>query len=432
MEVLRDIRWSVAQKTPDALFHSIPLRFVQKWARWRGIGNGWKNSCQANASPRPQLTNYTFDGDSQAETRMAMDQSVIGAYVEDAISNHHFEALVLMGGYGRGEGGYCMKEGKPSPYNDYDYFVVVNNMSRKEAQALQNHLKELAHRLSVIVGVEVDLAVLRSETLASAPFTLMNAEMKWGHRVIAGNQHVLDSMPSMPFDKLTLGEFTRLMNNRGALLLMNSRILASNKHLDAQEREIFFKYLFKAVLACGDAYLATDGSYHPSYAEKRKRMATLGNLPEQGFIDLYEQAVKQKFQPDADLFKDENLEDWQRNVTDHWLKAFSILEAQRTRDPIRSWKDYALPGLSKGQLETPKMLRNIAINMRDFGAGHTLRNLNWALRYPRERLISVLPLLLHTESDKPSQKVMTPLAVPPETDRSRVVERYLEAWARYA
>ena len=363
---------------------------------------------------------------------MAMDQSIIGAYVEDAISKNHFEALVLMGGYGRGEGGYCMKAGKPSPYNDYDYFVIVNNMSRKEAQALQHHLKDLAHRLSVIVDVEVDLAVLRSETLANAPFSLMNAEMKLGHRVVAGNEHVLDSMPSMPFDKLALGEFTRLMNNRGALLLMNSRMLASNKHLDEQERETYFKYLFKAVLACGDAYLASDGAYHPSYAEKRKRMATLGNLPEQGFIDLYEQAVEQKFQPDTDLFMDENLEDWQRNITDQWLKAFAILEAHRTRNPIRSWKDYALPGLSKGQLETPQMLRNVAITMRDFGAGHTLRNLNWALRYPRERLISVLPLLLNAESGKPSKKVMTPLAVPPETDRTRVVEHYLETWARYA
>jgi len=310
--------------------------------------------------------------------------------------------------------------------------VIVNNMSRKEAQALQHHLKELAHRLSVIVDVEVDLAVLRSETLASAPFSLMNAEMKWGHRVVAGNEHVLGCMPSMPFDKLALGEFTRLMNNRGALLLMNSGKLASGEHLDAQEREIFFKYLFKAVLACGDAYLASEGAYHPSYVEKRSRISSLKNLPEPGFVHLYKQAMEQKFRPNMDVLKDENPAKWQRDIIGHWLQAFSTLEAHRTRDPIHSWKDYALPGLSKGQLETSQILRNFAITIRDFGAGHTLRNLNWALRYPRERLISVLPLLLNAESGKPSKNVMTPLAVPAEADRSRVVERYLETWARYA
>jgi hypothetical protein len=78
------------------------------------------------------------------------------------------------------------------------------------------------------------------------------------------------------------------------------------------------------------------------------------------------------------------------------------------------------------------MLRNFAITIRDFGAGHTLRNLNWALRYPRERLISVLPLLLKVESESPPKNVMTPLAIPPHTRRSQVVERYLETWARYA
>jgi rhamnosyltransferase len=432
MESLRDIRWSMTHKSVDALVHSIPLRFTQKWARWRGMRHGWKNNHKALLSAKPHGTTYTFDGNQKAEERMAMDQSIIGAYVEDAIPANQFEALVLMGGYGRGEGGYCLKDGKPSPYNDYDYFIIVKNMSRKAAQTLQHQLQELAHRLSVIVGVEVDLAVLRSETLANAPFSLMNAEMKWGHRVVAGNQHVIDPMPAMPFDKLALGEFTRLMNNRGALLLMNGRKLDSGENLDAPEREIFFKYLLKAVLACGDVYLAVEAAYHPSYIEKGKRLLDLKKSPGQDFLHLYTLAVEQKFRPDMAVFKDKNLENWQRNVTNHWLKAFSILETHRTRDPIHSWKEYALPRLSKGQLETSQTLRNFAITLRDFGAGHTLRNLNWALRYPRERLISVLPLLLKVESGKTLQNVVTPLAVSPQSTHSQVVERYLETWARYA
>ena len=432
MEVLRDMRWALRHKSLDALLHSVPLRFVQKWARWRGMRHASKNANPNVSHARGNQAGYTFDGNKEAEARMALDQSIIGAYVEDAIPDGHFEALVLMGGYGRGEGGYSIKHGKPVPYNDYDYFVVVKNMSHKESQVLQRLMLDLGHRLSVIVEVEVDLAVLRSETLGNAQFSLMNAEMKWGHRVIAGNRQVLDSMQAMPFDKLALGEFTRLMNNRGALLLMNTRKLATGEPLDVQEREIFFKYLFKAVLACGDAFLAIEGAYHPSYVEKGKRMLTLKKSPGKSFTRLYELALEQKFRPEPDMFINENLADWQRDITEHWLKAFSLLEAHRTSDAIRSWKDYALPRLSKGQLENPQMLRNLAITLRDFGAGHTLRNLNWALRYPRERLISVLPLLLNVESGAPSKNVMTPLGVSSQTDRSQVVECYLETWARYA
>ncbi|MCJ7815828.1 MAG: hypothetical protein MUP31_07225, partial [Xanthomonadales bacterium] len=432
MEVLRDLRWAVRHHSLDALFHSVPLRFTQKWARWRGMQHGQKNrpvsSLLTNACP----ASYTFDANNRAEERMAMDQRIIGAYVEDAVPADHFEALVLMGGYGRGEGGYQFKDGQPSPYNDYDYFLIVRSMSRRAARGLQHELKELAHRLSVIVGVEVDLAVLRSESLASAPFTLMNAEMKWGHRVIAGNRHVIDSMPAMPFDQLALGEFTRLMNNRGALLLMNRRMLALGKQLDEHQREIFFKYLFKAVLACGDAFLAIEGSYHPLYAEKRRRMEFLKHSPGEDFLKLYALAMAQKFQPTASDFANEDLDSWLQDVTGHWLNAFSLLESCRTRDQIGSWKDYALPRLSKGQLETSQKLRNLAITLRDFGARHTLGNLNWALRYPRERLISVLPLLLKFESESTSRNVIVPLAAPPQSDRSYVVERYLETWARYA
>ncbi len=40
MEVLRDISWAVEHRSIDAALHSIPLRLVQKFARWRGLRAG--------------------------------------------------------------------------------------------------------------------------------------------------------------------------------------------------------------------------------------------------------------------------------------------------------------------------------------------------------------------------------------------------------
>jgi len=34
------------------------------------------------------------------------------------------DAVILCGGYGRGEGGWFMKDGTFKPYNDYDLFLV--------------------------------------------------------------------------------------------------------------------------------------------------------------------------------------------------------------------------------------------------------------------------------------------------------------------
>ena len=40
MEVLRDLRWSIQQRSLDGLAHAIPLRIAQKWGRWQGLRQG--------------------------------------------------------------------------------------------------------------------------------------------------------------------------------------------------------------------------------------------------------------------------------------------------------------------------------------------------------------------------------------------------------
>ena len=43
MEVLRDLSWGVRRGSMEAILHSVPLRAVQKWARWQGVRAGMKN-----------------------------------------------------------------------------------------------------------------------------------------------------------------------------------------------------------------------------------------------------------------------------------------------------------------------------------------------------------------------------------------------------
>ena len=63
---------------------------------------------------------FTPDGDDAVESRIGYDQQLISAAVMDAVPAQQFRALVLIGGYARGEGGFRHVDGKPEPYNDYD------------------------------------------------------------------------------------------------------------------------------------------------------------------------------------------------------------------------------------------------------------------------------------------------------------------------
>jgi hypothetical protein len=381
----------------------------------------------------PEPDRYTLDGDDAVEARIAADQALIAGAVREVLAPPAFRALVLMGGYGRGEGGYVVRDGQPRAYNDYDYFVVVRDLRGAHRDAAIAALADKARDLERDVGVEVDFALLPEAGLPSAEYTLMNAEMIWGHRVVAGDPQVLEAMPPMPFSGLPAGEFTRLLLNRGALLLMNQVSLAGGQALSDNEREVFFKYLFKAVLACGDARLAGDRSYHPSYVKKLALLQS-GEAGEDGrFLDYYVQAWENKFHPNYGRYAGADAGSWQRRVVRIWLDTLSWFEGRRTGGEVADWTAYGSPSVPKGQgRRSWGGLRNLAITLRDFGPGQVLRQPRWSLRYPRERLISVLPLLLQPGAGVPGPQVAAAVATPPGSSWQETAAAFLRLWRRYA
>ncbi len=377
---------------------------------------------------------HTHDGCAAAERRIARDQQIISSYLTSAVDKRLFHALVLIGGYGRGEGGYYWKDGKPYPYNDYDYFLVVKGASRRAARKLQKQLQPLAHQLHRLVDVEVDVAVLRLEDIASLPFTLMHSEMQWGHQVIAGDINVLASMPPMPWQTLPAGEFTRLMNNRGSLLLMNRQVLDETGDVAAHETEQFYRYIFKAVLACGDTWLAMHDRYHPSYHEKLDRLEQMSIYPVANFMILYREAVRYKFNPVPEKYADEDPVNWQDRTVSCWLETLRKFESNRLGYDIGDWQQYASIEISKGQSESENALKNILITIRDFGLMHTMTHLFIARRYPRERMIGILPSLLLQQSSKGNSPADLPALLGQKTQLTvdQLTGHYFIAWPRYA
>ncbi|WP_295885623.1 hypothetical protein [uncultured Thiohalocapsa sp.] len=392
---------------------------------------------------------WTLDGGPEVEARIEADQHEVAAAVTAVVPAPHLVALVLMGGYGRGEGGYVVTDQGPAPFNDYDYFVVVRRMSGGARAALHAALGELAETLTVRLGVEVDFALLGVERLKRAEYSLMNAEMRWGHRVVAGDQDVLRGMRDMPFHGLPPGEFTRLMLNRGALLLMDQQLLLERRSLgvggglDAGEREVFFKYLFKAVLACGDARLAAAGCYHPSYPEKLARLQAPrpavyvdeherpDPMPRHDeFLELYRLAYRHKFHPAYAEFAHARPSDWLARVLRIWTATLRAFEIRRLGRSFADWHDYCRPDLPKGQ--GGNLVRNLGVTLRDFGPREPLRRPRRALRYPRERLIAVLPLLLTEAGSLLDPCAASALGLPAQVHWKLAAERFLGLWARYA
>lgn len=377
-----------------------------------------------------EITRYTLDGPTAVESRIAEDQRVIGAAVRRTLRSSDLAALILAGGYGRGEGGYRCVDDRYEPYNDYDYFVVTSG-GRSAENRVATQLTRLAHELEEIVGVEVDFATLRRSRLSRLPNTLMNAELKHGHEVIVGDPDILSLMRPMPCDKVPLAEFSRLMLNRGSLLLMNARELASGGPKSPEDREQFSRYLDKALLACADARLAATGRYDPSYLIKRERLCALGWQGSRNFLRRYDRALKSRA-GNTRLVQSGEESVAQATVVADWLEALAELETKRL-GRLPAWSEYSTPGVAKGQSTSGPlgMARNLAVTVRDFGFGELIRNTPWALRYPRERLISVLPALLEPSLDVPKGTLSNALSQPESVDTTDLSEQFLRFWKRY-
>ncbi len=172
-------------------------------------------------------------------------------------------AIILGGGYGRGEGGAVVTPGQPvSLYNDMDFFAFTRNTSRRQRRRLDERLRTLADGWSRRLGIDIDFAPAREVSrLASQPVTLMYQELLRGHCVAYASEPVLAAVPWTAAAELPMLEGLRLHMNRGTGLLRASRMLAANQPLSREERDFVWRNLHKCALGCGDALLIAARKY---------------------------------------------------------------------------------------------------------------------------------------------------------------------------
>jgi hypothetical protein len=185
--------------------------------------------------------------------------------------------------------------------------------------------------------------------------------------------------------------------------------------------------------------------YHPSYPEKLRRLESLpssASVPtpapaflsapdHAAFLEFYRVAYAQKFRPDYAALGDTPVAQWQDRAVSLWAETLRIFETARLGRTVRDWHGYCRTFPAKGQRS--RLTRNLGVTLRDFGPVELLRRPVRALRYPRERLIGALPLLLTDPGDGATlRRAARALGLPGRSERQRVTQRFLELWSRYA
>ena len=241
---------------------------------------------------------YADHGSEEFNARMHDVCLRIGADVVQALGSN-FVALILGGGYGRGEGGVVRVDGVEKPYNDLDFTLLVkrkNSVPWDKLDAISEHYEEEIH-------IDVDFSrPLTLHDVKTWPHWLMWYDLLNGHIVTKGPSDILTAhAPAGLKETLPAIEATRLVLNRGAGLLWALRVVrGAEKKPDA---DFTRRNYYKCILAMGDGLLIAHQRFATPYRGRDDRLTRLeADAPEVATFELgalYHEALRFKFNPDA-------------------------------------------------------------------------------------------------------------------------------------
>ena len=274
---------------------------------------------------------YTIHHDEGIDARVDLDITLLRERLLARFPQ--LEAIVLVGGFGRGEGAVLIEEnGNIRPVNDYDLVLITSSKTKV------GDIRSFRQALATEIGIPwVDLRIIEKARLGQLRHTMFNYDLKYGGYVLWGRDDVLDQIPemdphSMPLIEAEILFFTRLWCFLG---LFSARML--DEPPDKKEWFVLANQLSKATLACSDALLISRGEYHVSYAERCRRFLRLfGDRAE--LAQLVAEATEFKLRPTREIGYDV-VERW-FVVRRHFLDTMSEFVSLMYRREFRDWEHY--------------------------------------------------------------------------------------------
>ncbi len=373
---------------------------------------------------------FTQDGSPALEAHLQHTCEQVLAGVQKLIPADRLEGLLLGGGYGRGEGGVLRTPAGDQPYNDLEFYVFVRGQAVLAERQYRQPLHELGESLSPAAGLEVEFKVLTLDKLRTSPPSMFYYDLVMGHRWFAGEDTLLAGCePHRDAAHIPLPEATRLLMNRCSGLLYALARLQAEK-FTSDDADFVGRNLAKAQLAFGDVLLTAHGQYHWSCQERHARLERLDFTPIPWAAPLKSQhaaGVEFKLHPTRSNATRAALTARHQELSALGAQLWLWLESQRLGQKFTSARAYALSGVNK--CPETSGLRNRLVNLRAFGPAALA-----SARYPRERLLNTLPLLLWEEAARSTPELLAHLQKQlrtPATDLAGLVAAYSVIWGRF-
>jgi hypothetical protein len=374
---------------------------------------------------------FTIDGSDALENMLATLCAEAGAAIRTIIPERRLKALLLGGGYGRGEGGVLKAEAGDQPYNDLEFYILLAGSDIVNTQRYHHLVEELSRELTLKAGIEVEFKLLGLARLERSAVSMFYYDLISGHRLLHGDESWMSGCAHhRSAHRIPLHEATRLLFNRCSGLLYSQEKLW-RPHFTLEDSDFVGRNLAKAKLALGDVILAMRREYHWSCRERHKRLrkieAAAGLQNFTSVVPLHAQGVEFKLRPVRSTRSVDELRAELEFLKEVAARLWMVLEESRLGKTFGSTANYSFDPIAKCPETRP--FKNRLINARRFGAMGLLDR-----SYPRERLLRSLPLLLWRPDFTISAKAISFLQGQLRTSASsysELVRAYEALWKIY-
>jgi hypothetical protein len=289
---------------------------------------------------------FTARGGNEIEARLLEVVRQGGEIAKASLPAGSWRALVLMGGYGRGEGGVEVIDGVERPHNNLDFLLITTGRWVRDTESLRRGLNEALRPLAEQAGIGIDAGAISDRALERAPCRVMWYDMRFGHQTILGDPAWLPSLSRFTAERVLASDIRDLVVNRGTLLVINDAVLAL-EHPPAGVWKALVRHTVKAILGYGDALLYWRGAYHWSYAERQRRMAARRDVGAE-FRALYDWAMEFRFRPDYTGWEGRDLPAWLDEVRQAVEPVHLQVEGRRCGVEGLTWEQYPRAALGRG------------------------------------------------------------------------------------
>lgn len=287
------------------------------------------------------MSKYTVLNDKKADEEITKELNYIVKSIVDLLNNRVI-SILLVGGFGRGEGGVIWEDSAYRPVNDYDIIIIVKN-SKFIQKKYKSQINNLNKHLDKILKVkQVDLAIVDYWKLFIPSYSVARYENKNGYKLLYGKKPLM--FATIPAFLIPQIEGTKYFRTRASGLLISALMLDGYGKFPRKVRnELIFLEINKAYLAIGDSFLIKIGKYHYSYQERKKRVLKYYNkyqLFDKYLLDKYLYHVENKLRPDFTNINCDSLSEEWSIVANDLISSFLKYEINRLNHSFRNLHNY--------------------------------------------------------------------------------------------